>query len=183
MGERCLEKDGTPTLLKWNGTRRRRRRMLDHTRLLKRATEVFGLNDHVLNWLKSYLTYRSSYVSLANCHSTTVGCTTGEPQGSVLGPLLFSIFTTPVGRLISTYNISYHQFADDAQLYTSVDSSPLADITRLVILCRGSEQVAYQELSVAQSVKIWGTCHRHSSTSRQVKWCYCSFTSLPVRRN
>ena len=37
--------------------------MLDHTRLLKRATEIFGL-DHVINWLKSYLTDRSSYISI-----------------------------------------------------------------------------------------------------------------------
>ena len=49
--------------------------MLDHTRLLNRATEVLGLNDQVINWLKSYLTNHSSYVSLGSCHSTTVGCT------------------------------------------------------------------------------------------------------------
>jgi ribonuclease P/MRP protein subunit RPP40 len=105
--------------------------MLDHTRLLQRATELFGLDDQVKNWLKSYLTDRVSCVSIGNCRSATVSCTTGVPQGSVLGPLLFSIFTTPVGRLISAFNISYHQYADDTQLYTSVDSSSSADITRL----------------------------------------------------
>ena len=87
--------------------------------------------DNVINWLKSYLTNRTSYVSLGNCRSTTVCCVTGVPQGSVLGPLLFSIFTTPVGRLISGFNISYHQYADDTQLYTSVDLSSSADVTRL----------------------------------------------------
>ena len=105
--------------------------MLDHTRLLQRASELFGLNDNVLSWLKSYLIGRSSYVALGHCHSSTVCCDTGVPQGSVLGPLLFSIFTTPVGRLNSSFNISYHQYADDTQLYTSVDSSSSADITRL----------------------------------------------------
>ena len=65
---------------------------LDHTRLLQKATEVIGLDDHVIYWLKSYLTDRSSYVSLGNCHSTTVGFATSVPQGSVLGLLLFSVF-------------------------------------------------------------------------------------------
>jgi hypothetical protein len=101
------------------------------TCLLQRATELFGLNDNVINWLKSYLKDRTSFVSLGNCQSTTVCCATGVPLGSVLGPLLFSIFTTPVGRLISGFNISYHQYADDTQLYTSVDSSSSADIARL----------------------------------------------------
>jgi hypothetical protein len=75
--------------------------MLDHTRLLHRATELFGLDDNVINWLKSCLTGRTSNVSFRNCRSSIVGCNTGVPQTSVLGPLLFSMCTSPVGRLIS----------------------------------------------------------------------------------
>jgi hypothetical protein len=105
--------------------------ILDHTRLLQRATKLFRLNDNVINWLKSYLKDRTSFVSLGNCQSDTVCCATGVPQDSVLGSLLFSIFTTPVGRLISGFNISYHQYADDTQLYTSVDSTSSVDIARL----------------------------------------------------
>ena len=52
-------------------------------------------------------------------------------QGSVLGPLLYFTSTTPFSRLTSAFNTSYHQFADDMQLYTSADSSSSADITRL----------------------------------------------------
>jgi len=103
--------------------------MFDHTRLLQKATEVFGRADQVISWLKSYLTNCSNYISLGNCHSTTVSCTAEVSQGSVLGPLLH--LTTPVSRLISTFNISYHQFTDDIQLYTSVDSLSSADITKL----------------------------------------------------
>ena len=137
--------------------------MLDHNHLLKRVSEVFGLNGHVINWLKSYLTVRSSYVSLGNCHSTTVGCATGVPQGSILGPQLFSIFTTPVG-----HHISYHQFADDTQLFTSVDHSSSADNTRLS-LCAEAVTRWHIENSLLLNVQNGGTGPRHSSTSHRVQ--------------
>lgn len=105
--------------------------MLDHDRLLNRATELFGLSGQVINWLESYLTGRTSYVSIGNCRSSTVNCTTGVPQGSVLGPLLFSIFTSPVSHLISSFNVLCHQYADDTQLYTSIDLSSDHDINNL----------------------------------------------------
>jgi hypothetical protein len=105
--------------------------LLDHFCLLQRATELFGLDDNVINWLKSYLNGRISYVCFRNCRSSSVGCNTGVPQSSVSGSLLFSIFTSPVGQLISSFNISYHQYADDTQLYTSVDPSSSTHITRL----------------------------------------------------
>ena len=105
--------------------------MLDHDRLLNRATELFGLSGQVINWLESYLTGRTSYVSIGNRRSSTVNCTTGVPQGSVLGPLLFSIFTSPVSHLISSFNVLCHQYADDTQLYTSIDLSSDHDIINL----------------------------------------------------
>ena len=94
-------------------------------------TELFGVDGRVLDWLKSYLSGRSSYVSLGAYRSQTIDCSTGVPQGSVLGPLLFSIFTTPVGHLISTFGVSYHQYADDTQLYTTIDPSSDNDLRKL----------------------------------------------------
>jgi len=104
---------------------------LDHSRLLQRATEVFGFTGNVRVWLGSYLSGRTSYVSVGGSCSSTTNCTTGVPQGSVLGPLLFTIFTTPVGRLIESYNICYHQYADDTQLYTVINPDSTVDLQRL----------------------------------------------------
>ena len=105
--------------------------MLDHDRLLHRATELFRLSDQVINWLESYLTGRTSYFSIGNHRSSTVHSKTGVSQGSVLGPLLFSIFTSPLSRLITEFNVSCHQYADDTQLYTSINVLCADDINNL----------------------------------------------------
>ena len=96
---------------------------LDHERLLQRTTGVFGLTGHVREWLRSCMSGRTTYVSVVGARSNTTNCTTGVPQGSVLGPLLFSLFTRLVGHLIASYGVSYHQYADDAQLYTVINLS------------------------------------------------------------
>ena len=105
---------------------------LDHTTLLHRLQHTFGLSGYVISWIRSYLTNRTSFVKIDSSSSPNTTICTGVPQGSVLGPLLFVLFISPVASVINpdlsnTSNIvSFHQYADDTQLYIGTNMSTLA---------------------------------------------------------
>ena len=91
---------------------------IDHSILLNRLRKCFGISDVVYKWLKSYLSDRTQVIKLGNTHSDPQLLSFGVPQGSVLGPLLFSLYTTPLSQIIGKYqNVQHHLYADDTQIY------------------------------------------------------------------
>ena len=103
---------------------------IDHSILLQRLSSWFGLRGNVLSWFASYLLDRTFSVSCSGSKSAPTSLTTGVPQGSVLGPILFILYTTPLSSLISQPQeqnhlhtlgvpVSHHLYADDTQLYIS----------------------------------------------------------------
>ena len=96
---------------------------IDHQILLDRLASFYGFSGLALSLLRSYLSDRTHHVVVQSSSSPAFHITTGVPQGSVLGPLLFSLYTSPISHILENTNISFHLYADDTQLYISFSSS------------------------------------------------------------
>jgi retron-type reverse transcriptase len=78
---------------------------IDHSLLLSRLQTSFGISGTARSWLASYLSNRSQFVCIGQSSSLPVSFDSGVPQGSVLGPILFSVYISPIGKLISNFDI------------------------------------------------------------------------------
>jgi len=74
---------------------------VDHAILLQRLQSEFGATDMPLSWLHSYLVGQTQFVKLEQQQSQVVGLDVGVPHGSVLGPLLFAVYSSPVADVIA----------------------------------------------------------------------------------
>ena len=91
--------------------------MVDHQILLQRFEKMYGICGLPFKWIDSYLTGRSQYVCYNGLSSDVMMIMCGVPQGSVLGPLFFLIYTADVIGVVQKYGFSVHAYADDLQIY------------------------------------------------------------------
>ena len=103
---------------------------IDHNILLRILETRFAVTGTALNWLRSYLTNRTQAVTVADpllkgSRLAFVLLKSGIPQGSVLGPILFTIYRAPIGDICRNNHVEFHLYADDTQIYFSFKPSIL----------------------------------------------------------
>lgn len=127
---------------------------VDHKLLCTKLKHLFNFSSTSTQLISSYLTGRSQYVHVDNTSSNPLDLTRGVPQGSILGPLLFSIYINDLPQYISYCNVQ--MYADDVQLYIS---SPFESVSENVDRLNND----------LQNIYCWATANGLSINPRKSK--------------
>lgn len=95
---------------------------VNHKRLLNKLQKFYNISGPVLDWFESYLKNRDFSVKIKNCVSEKSSLDIGVPQGSILGPLLFIMYTKDLEKIVASHGFVIHLYADDTQIYFTFDS-------------------------------------------------------------
>jgi hypothetical protein len=118
---------------------------IDHSILLNRLKYNVGVNGTALSWFASYLTNRKQRIHLNGSISEEFVLKYGVPQGSCLGPLLFIIYASEMFSIIENHLMDSHGYADDTQLYCSLNPN-----------CVNDQVVAVQEMeNCISNLRYW----------------------------
>ena len=141
---------------------------VDHAILLDRLRITFGVRDAALNWFRSYLSGRLQFVRCCGSTSGTADVVCGVPQGSVLGPILFIMYTVDLPDIVAAHGLSCHLYADDSQIYGSCRPDSTAALSGTVSACSttivdwmGSNRL---QLNADKTDVMWCASARRSSS-------------------
>ena len=134
---------------------------VDDSILLQRLSCRFVIKGKALSWFKSYITNRKQFVMVREGKSTSRDLFCGVPQGSVLGPILYLLCTSPLGDIVRFHGMCFHFYADDSQIYLSFESSStvLSNIDKLI----RSENTASRSVRFDKLIRSENTASRCAS--------------------
>ena len=100
---------------------------IDHSILINRLATHYGVTGVALSWFKSYLDGRTFAVKLNSSTSKSGMLLFGVPQGSILGPILFVLYTKEIQNIARKHGLTIQLYADDSQLYIGFDATSEAN--------------------------------------------------------
>ena len=143
---------------------------IEHDVLLERMEHSVHVNGTALQWFRSYFDSRTQSVNILGSSSTARRLTSGMPQGSVVGPFGFPLYTGPVGEICRRHGVLYHCYADDTQLYVPFDLEREAEARIQLENCideiRHWMKQNYLKLNESKTeFLIFGSKHQHQKLS------------------
>ena len=108
---------------------------IDHDLMLARLNDRYGVTGIPLKWFKSYLSERDQSVVIGKTVSESHSLIYGVPQGSVIGPTQFILYSGPVQDILKAHGINGMVYADDTQLYTVFEPSAQAEAIASIESC------------------------------------------------
>ena len=134
---------------------------VDHGILLDRLSETYGISGMAHNWFKTFITGRSQFVKFRSFDSQSHAFPSGVPQGSVLGPIIFILYTQDIIPLVQNLGLNINVFADDIQVYGSCSSGDTSQLCARLTSC-------------ISSVGSWLRSNRLLLNSNKTEFMWCS---------
>ena len=111
---------------------------VNHATLLHRLSISYGISGMAGLWFQSYINGRSQQISCKGILSDKEFIFSGVPQGSVLGPVLFLLYTADIFKIIQTFGFKGYAYADDIQIVASCPPAQFDALTGRLAACLSS---------------------------------------------
>ena len=145
---------------------------IDHDILIERLVNLYGLSGQALAWIRSYLENRKFTVKVNGENSELMDLLYGVPQGSLLGPILFTMYIKQLERIAIKYKLLVQIYADDTQLYVCFNSKNQQEVKQRVEDCLADVEkwmkINFLQLNAKKTQFMFFKCHKSNADFQEL---------------